>query len=290
MDSQSSSPKPQSSNSMFFSNKKMLYAAVGIVIVVVVVALVWISLSGGKGSSSGTLASYDNMPVPASLMSKFSVSNNVSKAIGLGAAYPIGSQYSSIRVINNATPLMAAGKPEVLYIGADYCPFCAAQRWALIMALSRFGSFSGLQYMTSSPTDGDPNTATFTFSNASYSSPYVTFVAVETTKNKLVNGTYPLLQVPNASENTTFTTYNPNGSIPFVDFGNKTVEIGATYDPSILDGKNWSQIASQLNNTSSEEAQGIIGSANLLTAQICNMDGNQPQSVCGQLYIQSLEK
>ena len=29
-------------------------------------------------------------------------------------------------------------------MGAEYCPYCAAQRWAMIVALSRFGTFSGL--------------------------------------------------------------------------------------------------------------------------------------------------
>ncbi len=34
------------------------------------------------------------------------------------------------------------GKPEVLFVGAEFCPFCAAERWPLIVALSRFGHFS----------------------------------------------------------------------------------------------------------------------------------------------------
>ena len=36
-------------------------------------------------------------------------------------------------------------KPELLYIGAEYCPYCAASRWPLIIALSRFGTFKGLR-------------------------------------------------------------------------------------------------------------------------------------------------
>ena len=41
-------------------------------------------------------------------------------------------------------PLVAGGKPLVLYVGAEYCPFCAAQRWGMVVALSRFGTFTGL--------------------------------------------------------------------------------------------------------------------------------------------------
>src|SRR5690348_15801045 len=29
-----------------------------------------------------------------------------------------------------APALTADGKPRVLYVGAEYCPYCAAQRWA----------------------------------------------------------------------------------------------------------------------------------------------------------------
>ena len=43
------------------------------------------------------------------------------------------------------------GKPEVLFVGAEYCPFCAAERWPLIVALSRFGHFGALHNMQSAP-------------------------------------------------------------------------------------------------------------------------------------------
>ena len=38
------------------------------------------------------------------------------------------------------TALTEAGLPEMLYMGAEYCPFCAAERWAMVMALSKFGT------------------------------------------------------------------------------------------------------------------------------------------------------
>ena len=46
-------------------------------------------------------------------------------------------------------PLTAHGKPEVLYVATEYCPYCAAQSWAMIVALSRFGTFSGLRTIRS---------------------------------------------------------------------------------------------------------------------------------------------
>src|SRR5215469_5182042 len=41
-----------------------------------------------------------------------------------------------------ASALASDGKPEMLYIGAEYCPYCAAMRWSMAVALSRFGALS----------------------------------------------------------------------------------------------------------------------------------------------------
>src|SRR5207253_2294553 len=76
-------------------------------------------------------------------------------------------------------PLLNGGKPEVFYVGGEFCPFCAVERWSMIIALSRFGNFSNVQYMLSSSSDVFPNTHTFTFRNAEYNSPYISFVGVE---------------------------------------------------------------------------------------------------------------
>ena len=62
--------------------------------------------------------------------------------------------------------LASGGKPEVLYIGGEFCPYCAIQRWALIVALSHFGTFSGLEFWESSAGDINAMTPTFSFANA----------------------------------------------------------------------------------------------------------------------------
>src|SRR5207302_7512423 len=82
--------------------------------------------------------------------------------------------------VTSAQPLRdPTGKPQILYIGAEYCPFCAAERWSLIVALSRFGTFQHLQLTTSSASDLYPNTSTFTFYRSAYTSPYLDFQSVE---------------------------------------------------------------------------------------------------------------
>jgi thiol-disulfide isomerase/thioredoxin len=184
----------------------------------------------------------------------------------------------------------ATGKPVITYIGAEYCPYCAAERWALAVALSRFGTFSNLSGTHSSSTDIYPNTQTLSFYGSGYSSPYVSFDSVESATNKQVNGTYPTLQTPTAQQSTLLSSYDPSGNIPFLDIGNKYLITGASYSPQLLQGLSGSQIASKLNNPSSAVAQAIDGTANNITAAICAVTGNTPSSVASSPTIAAIEK
>lgn len=176
------------------------------------------------------------------------------------------------------TPLTSNGKPVILYIGGDYCPYCAGERWSLIVALSRFGEFSGLTYMLSSASDVYANTATFSFHTASYYSQYVTFVAVEE-YDRQQQIQQPLTQ----NETSLIRQYDSSGGIPFVDLGNQFIA-GTLYAPGPLKDLNWTQIASQLNNPKSNVAQIIDSGANALISAICKIDGGKPSSVCSQSY------
>jgi hypothetical protein len=197
----------------------------------------------------------------------------------------LGSANNLIKPVTG-TPLKGStGKPEVLYIGAEYCPYCAAQRWALIVALSRVGTFSGLTTTTSSSTDIYANTPTFTFRGSSYTSQYIDFRAVETSDrdNKP-------LQTPTVEEQQLLSKYDTSGSIPFIDFGNRYTMTGATYSPDVLGGESWKPIADALKDPSSVQAKAIVGSANLLTAAICQITADQPASVCSSSMVQDLKK
>ena len=70
------------------------------------------------------------------------------------------------------------------------------------------------------------------------------------------------------------------GAIPFIDFGNKFMSVGATYDPSVLSGLSWSQIAADLQTPTSPVARSVLGAANYTTAAICGMTNDQPASAC----------
>ena len=191
----------------------------------------------------------------------------------------------------SGSSLTLNGKPEILYMGAEYCPYCAAERWAMIVALDKFGNFTGIQYMQSTSTDVYPNTPTFTFVGATYTSNYVTFVTVE----QADRNDNPL-QTATTAETSLLTSYDPSGGIPFVDIANTYAVTAVQYLPSALRvgntetgaPYNWTQIASQLNNASSIPAINIDGAANRLISAICKVDGDAPSSVCSQSFAQTV--
>lgn len=218
-----------------------------------------------------------------------------------------GGVKSPFQLIKNPPPPLvgSTGKPEFLYIGAEYCPYCAAQRWAMVVALSRFGTFSQLYQTTSSSADVFPNTPTFSFYSKLYSKPlytsqYIDFVAVETLGNVPdSSGSYPTLQKLTTQQQQLFNTYDAPpyidasaaGSIPFIDVANKFVAIGlgSGYSSQDLQGLSWSQIAGSLSSGNTAAAQHILGTANYMTAAICLVTNQQPASVCKTATIQSIE-
>jgi hypothetical protein len=194
----------------------------------------------------------------------------------------VGTGVTALTAITGEA-LTANGKPRMLYIGAEFCPFCAGERWAVVTALSRFGTFTNLSQTTSSSTDVDPSTATLSFHGATYTSPYLSFTGVETTTNQPDSSSssgYKTLDTPSKADQATDAKYNSQGSIPFVDFGNKYVVVGASYDPGILKGLTHQQIAQDLVNPSSTVAKTVLGVANMMTAAVCKMTNGNPGSVC----------
>jgi hypothetical protein len=178
--------------------------------------------------------------------------------------------------------LTLAGKAEVLYIGAEYCPYCAAERWSLVVALSKFGSFSGLTYMQSADSpEIYPDTSTVSFHTATYTSPYISFVSVEEQDRN-----HNPLQSTTPDEQSLLGKYDPQGAIPFVDIANLNVTYngGSQFSPGILAGMNWTQIGSQLDNLNTAVAKAVDGAAKNMISAICKADGSTPASLCGQSF------
>jgi hypothetical protein len=179
----------------------------------------------------------------------------------------------------------SSGKPMVVYVGADFCPFCASQRWSVVAALARFGTFQDLRLSTSSSTDVYPDTATLSFHGSRYDSQYLEFSPVET---RTRDG--QPLDTPTALQEQLMRAHDPAGSIPFVDLGNRYVALGSGYRPGVLAGKGWDEIGAALKDPSSPISRAVIGNANYLTAAICQLTDQEPVSVCQSATIQRLQK
>jgi hypothetical protein len=259
----------------------LTWGLVGVVLIVVIV-LVAVKLTG---SSATTGPAPKPQPVTAKIISEVTgVPASVYNTVGITSS---ASPLNSPKVLTGQPPLTLDGKPGVFYMGGEFCPYCAAERWAIITSLSRFGKFSGLETMQSASDDVYPNTQTFTLANATYSSPYLSFQFREYYSNqKNSAGSYIVLQPLNSQQSALVKKYDgggsttSGGSIPFVDLGNKAVVVGSTYTPSILAGLSRSQIAGSLSDASDPVTQAIIGASNYLSASVCATDGHKPSSVC----------
>lgn len=228
-------------------------------------------------------------PLPPKPLNQDSTSRVVATVTGLQASeldsVGQGTAQNLIKPISGSALTGSTGKPEVFYFGAEFCPYCAAQRWSLIIALSRFGTFSGLQTTSSSSSDVYPDTSTFTFRNATFTSSYIDFRSVESSDRD-----HNPLQAPTAAEQQLITKYDSASTIPFVDFGNRFAFNGAMFLPDVVGGMSWQAVADSLKDPTSAQARAILGSANLITAAICRTTSDQPAIACSGQTIQDLEK
>ncbi len=278
------------------------WIAVGVVLVIVV-GLVVIKMTSGSpaANASTTFEAVDAKTmsqlssVPASVFNTVGVTSPVAPITGPTS---LSGQPALVKTVNGKS------LPLIQYVGAEYCPYCAAERWATIVALSRFGTFSNLGLAQSGATDVYPNTKTFTFRQSTYTSPYVAFASVETftnTPNPATNFYFPLQKMTAAQTALvkkydtmkyipTFTSTQENGSIPFIDMGNKFLSAGASFTPAALAGLTQGQIASALSDATNPVTQAIIASANEHTAAICVLTNNKPAAVCSSAGVKAAKK
>ncbi len=258
----------------------LIAGGAAVTVIAVVVALVLVKVlnnSSNSSNSGGSTASggVNGTLLPAEVAKNVnSVPASALDTVGTGSVLSYNSK--AVTAISG-TQLTSAGKPEMLYIGAEFCPYCAAMRWSMAVALDRFGTLSPLHGIHSSSTDTDPNTPTLTFYKSTYTSKYLTFTPVENETR-----THAPLQNTTSAQLAIWKKNEPTGQLgyPFIDFGNKYVITGPLFDPAVLANMSWAQVASALHNPSSAVAQGALGAANFITAAICKMTNGQPGNVC----------
>lgn len=223
---------------------------------------------------------------PIVLQEVVNVSQSTWETIGTG------NVKNPVKLLKGAAPLQGQhGLPELFYLSGEFCPNCAAERWSLLNALSRFGTFEQVRQIQSS----EAQISTVSFYNASYNSPYLDFVPLETRGNTVdSSGRYVVLQSMTPAQQELVDTYDSTGGIPFIDIGNRFLLQGASFAYTTLeDGMgnplSWQQIASSLGDPRSPIAQNILGTANYLTAALCVVTGQQPENVCKASAIQRIE-
>ncbi len=260
-------------------NPSTLAFAVVAVVVVIIVAFVVIKVTGGhsKPSANGIQAPVDKAASAVVVNEVTSVPASVAAKVGL----PPTGTVAPLTVKTGQPALTISGKPGAIFIGGEFCPLCAAERWPMVMAFSKFGTFSNLKETTSSPWDSDPATATFSFLGSSYSSPYLTFDSSEHESNDTSGlGTRTTLQPLTSQESNLWAKYETTEGFPFLDVGNKYFVLNPSYNPAVLSGLDQVDIASKLKNPKDPVTQDIVGTSNYITAAICAVTGQKPASVC----------
>lgn len=287
------------------STSKLGWIAVAVV-VVVIGALIIVKVTSGSSSPTPnpTTDAAGRHPslAPASMVQPVTnVPASVYDSIG------VNGQSAAFVVTKNQPFLRAAGKPRFVYVGGEFCPYCAAMRWSMVAALSRFGTFHGLKVTSSGPSDG--NIPTFSFLGSTYSSPYLTFSPYEQTdRNRQLLQPVPSdvqrLYAKYDGTGSTGTIFSPGGAgIPFLDIANQYVSAGdppylsSFYGPSgtgplVNGGPGTTAIAQAVQNPNSAVgksigASGFIVMANYISAAICNVDGNKPASVCNSAGVKA---
>jgi Domain of unknown function (DUF929) len=254
-------------------NRWIGYSSIAAVIVVVA-AFVLVKAFGGSGTPSASSATSPAAGIPIAASITHRLASIPLKT--LAAAKP--DDLTSPSKISDP-PLTADGKPDLLYIGAEFCPICATERWAMYVALSKFGTFSPEPgQIHSAVSDGDIQT--LTFYKTTFISPYLAFTPVETTTNQPSDGYYVTLETPTKAQQRLWSSHTSQ-SFPWLDFGGKMQLNSAQYDPSMLEGEPFQSIAADVGNNSTIIGADIDASAAVLIRTICTtLTGNKPADVC----------
>ena len=225
-------------------------------------------------------------PAPSSLVSSLaSVPSSVYDTVGVTSpAIPLTPPHQAggnapvwLATVNGGPPL-----PVVFFYGAEFAPYAAAERWPLILALSRFGTFHRLGLMQSSSTTAFANLSTFTFWNTSY---------VEPRRDPRAGGALQRAEPhggavsqapdPDARQSAAIASYGTSATtFPLLDVANRYVLDGSGFSPAVLAGVSQDQIAGDLSSPAAPLTQAVVASANEITAAICSVDGNRPDAVC----------
>lgn len=251
-------------------NRNLAIAAVAIV----VAALLVLVIIGVTSSSSGGQA---RRPASASAVSKL---KNISVSTLTAAVAKVGSNNLSPAIPAKGGAVTMAVKPDLLFIGAEYCPYCAVERWAIVIALSKFGTFTNLQQTHSGVSDG--NIGTWSFYGSTYTSPYFTFTPVEMYTNQRSGSFYKTLETPDKAQKQLWLANTGQGSYPFIDFNGRAVITTAQANYLAFEQKSFSDILRSVGSNDNTIGAETNAASAVFMKHLCDMiDNNAP--VCSQV-------
>jgi hypothetical protein len=264
-----------------------------VVILLGVVGLVTYALTH---VSSPTAPALPAVTSPAVLATLSSVPTSTFDEVGVTVP---GTVLTPPVVLSGQPSLTVGGKPEVLFVGAEYCPFCAAERWPLVVALARFGTFTALHDAVSSAQSVFPSTATFSFVGVAYTSRWVALTGVELFSDQSgPDGAFRrLTRLTPAQAAVVARTGSSVGGVsaggtPFLDVAGRLATTTSGFSPALLTGQSQAQIAAAVasptaatpaggsGTTPPPTGQAVLAAANQLSAGICAATGQRPASVC----------
>ncbi len=276
------------------------YVALGLIVVAIILlgALLLIRHDLSSNNPNGVATAETFNPSPTGVVNSVT---QIPKAVvdAVGVTSPSGP-------ISAPTPATGGGStgpvwlasshgvvdlPVVFFYGAEFSPYAAAERWSLIAALSRFGTFGAqsLGDMTSSSSIAFPSTESFTFSHASYRSIWLSLQTVERYSSlDPTGGQYTALQTLSPHQAIAVAAYDTSEStFPLLDIANRYIQVGSGFSPSVLQGLSQSQIASALSDPTSPVTQSVVAAANEITAAICTVTGDRPAEVCNARGVEA---
>jgi hypothetical protein len=231
---------------------------------------------------------------------------------------PVGSHMGGWST-QKVPPFVVNGKPSVVYFGSITCIFCGENRWAMALALSRFGHFNALYKGYSSIGDSDVPTLYWSPAHYNqstvdlgsfYNSSYINFIAIEDTDpisqgfniqpsqtigqeinqtgNLAYTDTFKYLMNQTQLDSTPYTVWGNNAvnGVDGVDFGNSTQTINGKLQLALMTHE---QIFNQLSHPSDQFSWTEYAAADVYIAITCGSINNTA-SVCSLPAIQGIEK
>jgi hypothetical protein len=275
---------PEPADSRFVHTIPRRYVALGLIVLAIILVGALIVIRNAT-QSNDTSDTETISPAPSSMLTALAhIPAATTNAVGVTS--PV-SPTTPPTATGNAPLWESSGqgsgtRPVVFFYGAEFAPYAAAERWPVIVALSRFGTFSQLGLIQSSSSVAFSDTPTFSFWHVKYSSVWIDLQTVERySALDPTGGGFTPLQTPTARQSASVAVYDTSTStFPLLDIANHYVLVGSSFSPSVLDGISQSQIVADLAYPASPVTQAIVTSANEITAAICTVTGDRPASVC----------